>query len=637
MLFDANRARWAALVGRRRTAVPWRLARQAGRRLGWGVADQAVSSITNFAVNIYIARELGAVRYGAFALAYVTYGFALNASRGLTTNPLLVRFSATDLPTWRRAVASCTGTSALVGLVAGACVLGAAALLDGTTRLAFLALGLTLPGLMLQDSWRFAFFAYGRGSQAFLNDIIWAAALLPVLVLLRLTGHATVFWLVFAWGASAAVGAAVGPLQARVVPRLSGALGWLSGQRDLGPRYLAEGTVTSAASQVRTYSIGLILGLAALGYLQAASTLMGPLQILIFGMGLVALPEAARILRRSPRHMLLFCVLLSAGLIFLGFVWGVALLVVLPRGFGNWLLGPLWRPAYPLVLPTMLYVMGWCASFGATTWLHALAAARRSLRAAVLTAVAYVSLSLVGAVAGGAIGSIRGAAAGTWIGALLCWWQLRGALRESGHVPVGEQYVEPGPEPALESLRYVTASGLAGSDVPGPAVNEANGQVARTSKPELTARARPPLATTALPPFTPTTWTAVVTSDSTYYDRMWQARALAGFSVAFPSYRNERRFRLAGSQMRIGRRSTTRDLAPEIDLAGPPTDPAISRLHAILIPGPDGTWALLDPGSANGTLLNGCTVRIGDLITLRDGDRINLGAWTVITIHGSWL
>ena len=66
----------------RLTTMPWHMARQAARRLGWGVADQAVLSITNFAVNIYIARELGAVQYGAFGLACVTYGFALNASRG---------------------------------------------------------------------------------------------------------------------------------------------------------------------------------------------------------------------------------------------------------------------------------------------------------------------------------------------------------------------------------------------------------------------------------------------------------------------------------------------------------------------------------------------------------------------------
>ena len=50
--------------------------------MGWGVADQGMSSLTNFAVNIYIAHELGAAAYGAFVLAFVTYHFALNASRG---------------------------------------------------------------------------------------------------------------------------------------------------------------------------------------------------------------------------------------------------------------------------------------------------------------------------------------------------------------------------------------------------------------------------------------------------------------------------------------------------------------------------------------------------------------------------
>ena len=86
----------------------------------------------------------------------------------------MVRFSDEDLPTWRRAVANCTGTAFVVGLVAGACVLVVAALLDGAPRPAFLALGLTMPGLLLQDSWRFSFFAIGRGKQAFLNDMVWA-------------------------------------------------------------------------------------------------------------------------------------------------------------------------------------------------------------------------------------------------------------------------------------------------------------------------------------------------------------------------------------------------------------------------------------------------------------------------------
>jgi O-antigen/teichoic acid export membrane protein len=411
--------------------VRWRLAMRASRRLGWGVADQAVSSVTNFAVNIYIARDLGAVQYGAFALAYVTYGFALNASRGLATDPLLVRFSGANLAVWRRAVLNCTGTAVLVGLVMGSCVLVAASLLGSAVAPAFFALGLTLPGLLLQDSWRFAFFALGRGSGAFLNDVIWAVTLLPALVILRRTGHADVFWFVLAWGAAASVAAAIGPLQAGLMPRLSGAPGWLSRQRDLGPRYTAEGTANSGAAQLRSYSLGIILGLAALGYVQAASTLMGPIQILIYGMGLVALPEAARLLRHSPRHMPLFCGLISAGLALVGLVWGLALLIALPRGLGHWLLGSLWRPAYPLVLPTTLYFMGMCISVGGGIWLHALAAARRSLRAAVVNSAALLVFSLLGAFVGGTVGSVRGAALGTWAGAFFCWWQLRAALHES--------------------------------------------------------------------------------------------------------------------------------------------------------------------------------------------------------------
>jgi O-antigen/teichoic acid export membrane protein len=438
MLFDASRDEAATLHKKRRITSSWRrLAQQASRRIGWGVADQAMSSISNFAVNIYIARTLGAVQYGAFSLAYVTYSFMLNASRGLATDPLLVRFSGTDVRTWRRAVADCTGTAATVGFVAGAFVLVAAMVLDGTTRLAFLALGLTLPGLLLQDSWRFAFFALGRGVHAFLNDTVWTAALLPALVILRLTGHANVFWFVFAWGMAAACGAIVGPVQARVIPRFTGAWTWISQHRDLGPRYLAEGTANGASTQLRNYSVGIVAGLAALGYVQAASTLMGPFMIVFFGMGLVMLPEAVRILRRSPRHLWLFCALLSVGLSALGLAWGFVLLVALPRGLGHLMLGAIWRPTYPLVLPATISIIGGCISAGAGTGLHALGSARRSLRAMVIASTIYVVCGVVGAVTGGAMGTMRGAAVAGLLGAMIFWWQLQIALREHDSTSAG--------------------------------------------------------------------------------------------------------------------------------------------------------------------------------------------------------
>src|SRR5439155_4829421 len=62
-------------------------------RLSWGLVDQAVSSLTNFAVGIYVARSLGVTAFGIFSVAWVTYGVVLNISRGLATDPLVVRFS----------------------------------------------------------------------------------------------------------------------------------------------------------------------------------------------------------------------------------------------------------------------------------------------------------------------------------------------------------------------------------------------------------------------------------------------------------------------------------------------------------------------------------------------------------------
>ena len=129
------------------------------------------------------------------------------------------------------------------------------------------------------------------------------------------------------------------------------------------------------------------------------------------------------------------------------------------------------------------------------------------------------------------------------------------------------------------------------------------------------------------------TWTAVVGADRAYYERVQAVTGPEGSAVTFPSYYAERRFQLVGNQMRIGRRSVSRGLAPEIDLTGPPADPGISRLHAVLIATPDGNWAVLDPGSVNGTLVNGSEIRVGDQVPLHDGDRINLGAWTAITVH----
>jgi hypothetical protein len=128
-------------------------------------------------------------------------------------------------------------------------------------------------------------------------------------------------------------------------------------------------------------------------------------------------------------------------------------------------------------------------------------------------------------------------------------------------------------------------------------------------------------------------WTAVVTADRAYYERVIAEGGPDAASIEFPGYCPERRFRLSGQEMRIGRRSVSRGLEPEIDLTGPPTDPGVSHLHAVLIAEPDGSWVVLDPGSANGTIVNDGEIPGGVRVPLHDGDRICVGAWTVLTIR----
>lgn len=127
-------------------------------------------------------------------------------------------------------------------------------------------------------------------------------------------------------------------------------------------------------------------------------------------------------------------------------------------------------------------------------------------------------------------------------------------------------------------------------------------------------------------------WTAVCSASRSHYDRVMADGGPEAGQLMFPTMCPERKFQLVGDQMRIGRRSVSREVLPEIDLTGEPQDPGISRLHAVLLAQADGSWAVIDPGSENGTVVNGTEIVVGSLVPLADGDQICVGAWTSITI-----
>jgi O-antigen/teichoic acid export membrane protein len=399
-------------------------------RLGWGVADQAVSSLSNFALGLYVARTFGASGLGAFTLAYVTYSLTLNAARGVATDPLLVRYSGATPDRWRRAASSATGVAFLVGVVAGAVCLVAGLLLPAPVGDAFLALAVGLPGLMLQDSWRFAFFAAGRAKSALVNDVVWSLLLLAALAALGRPGQSSVAGCLLAFGGTASLAAIFGSVQTRVLPRPSAAFAWVDEHRQLAWRYLTENVSFSGAAWLRSLSVGALAGLAVLGHVRGAEMLMGPFLVVLMGVSQVAVPEASRLFHRSPARLADFCLTLGAAQAAAALAWGIGLMLVLPLGPGPFLLEALWDPTSQLLLGVTLNVTAACFCASATACLRATGAASRSLRAQLIASVAYLVGGVAGVVVAGAPGTVWGVTVANVLSALVWWHQLRAALAD---------------------------------------------------------------------------------------------------------------------------------------------------------------------------------------------------------------
>jgi O-antigen/teichoic acid export membrane protein len=398
------------------------------------VADQGISSLSNFALGLFVARSVGADSFGAFSLAFITYTVVINAARGLATDPLLVRFSGALVRPWRRATAAASGTALVVGVGVGIFCIAAGLLLPDPLGPAFVALGIGLPGLALQDSWRFAFFAAGRGASAFINDLVWGVLLVLALVVMHGRADSAAHCLL-AFGGTATLAALLGMVQARALPRPLRAVGWLRTHHELSVRYLVENVSSSGASQVRSFVLGAVAGLAAVGYVRASEILMGPFLVVLMGISQVAVPEAARVLQRNSRHLSRFCVVLGGAQAAAAIVWGLILIMIFPLGPGAALLKELWTPTSQLLPAITLTVAAASFITAAMAGLRAMGVARRSLRAQLIASVAYAIGGSVGAILGGAVGSSWGVTAAECFAAVVWWRQLRSALAEHHSVP----------------------------------------------------------------------------------------------------------------------------------------------------------------------------------------------------------
>ena len=129
-----------------------------------------------------------------------------------------------------------------------------------------------------------------------------------------------------------------------------------------------------------------------------------------------------------------------------------------------------------------------------------------------------------------------------------------------------------------------------------------------------------------VPPRAPPAWEALVEIDAEYHARV------AREDFQLPARSPTRRVLISDAEVAIGRHSRSRNLHPALDLS---EDPGVSHEHARLVRQADGFYALEDLDSTNGTTMNGESQPIPPHtpVTITDGDRIHVGAWSTITVR----
>ncbi|MFJ3925810.1 hypothetical protein [Streptomyces sp. NPDC090022] len=379
------------------------------------VLDQAAASATNILVLVLAARLSSAPGFAAFSLVYVVFSVLLGLSTAYVGQSLVLERGERLGAMCRGAVAFTAAAAAAVGVALA--VVGAA--LPGPTGWAFLALGLVLPVVLVQDALRYCFSALRLPQRALASDTLRLVCV--VAALLAQPPGASPGRLVLAWGVSALPALALGLwLLRRAVAGARADLRPYLRRGHLGQRFVVEFAVGNGSSQLAVLGLGVLATPLAVGALRGASTLFGPLNVLFTSANAFGPP----MLNRLSGKRAVVRGTLGLGLALSALAAGVAAgLYALPDRWGRELLGDTW-PATAALLPATgtqyaVMALGTCALLT----LRVL-----SPRATLSVQVVFSLLSVAFLVAGYALAGVAGAAWGLALGSALkaaaAWWRV---------------------------------------------------------------------------------------------------------------------------------------------------------------------------------------------------------------------
>lgn len=379
------------------------------RRIRWGVVDQAASSLSNFTLTLLVARSTGARELGVFTLAFAGYLLAMGISRGFVSEPFMLLHTNGHGEAKLGARGGLATTVALAGVAS--CLAIVLFVLTGNSFALATALG--LPVLLAQDFCRYVLFAADEGRKAASLDLVWLVLGLFALSVASFNS-ASILNLFYLWIFAGSLSCGLGLFFLGVLPSLSDGRQFWATNRGVGLRFVGEFLSSTGAAQLSLYIVGMIGGLGVLGQLRVAQLGLGPLQVIVMGWGIVAIPEATSLFARDPDLLISRIYRVAGAFALLAGLYGAAVYFA-PSDFLSAIFGPVWLSARPLIPALAVGLAGSAMTITGSSAARAQGLISEGLKVRIVGSVLLLGLSVLGV----GLAEAKGAAWGVGVGAVV--------------------------------------------------------------------------------------------------------------------------------------------------------------------------------------------------------------------------
>lgn len=408
--------------------------RGTAKRASWNLIDQGLSAATNAALTFIVAHATsdaadGKLEYGAFAVAFMVFTILIGIERALVGQPMSIKHSGDGPRAMRRAIAEGLGTVLAVMIPAGLVVALVGVSLGGFTGSALIAVGVLMPGLIMQDACRLIFFAQLRPKLAAFNDALWAVLQFVAIGGLIALGQTSATSMIVGWGVSALICAVIGTIQLGVIPRLIGAVNWIRRTWSLAGYLLAEFLLGTGVYQGGILAVAPIVGAENLGYLRTAAVLIGPLGILSMAMITFLLPEISKRTHLTDPQRWRIALAASGVMTAISLAYTLVM-VLLPDAIGEALVSDKWAGTQTVLLPICIGSMAGAATLGPALNIYAMGLANRTFILHAFEAPLMLGSLFVGATFWGAPGAAWGLAADQVLMIPIWYWTLHRILAQ---------------------------------------------------------------------------------------------------------------------------------------------------------------------------------------------------------------